>query len=503
MNFIHELINFGDPRHTAFHIPDTGVKITYGQLVQTVELYAAYFYTMGIRQSDNVGLMSKNSPEYVYAYMALAKLGAVIVPINSHFIGREIAYIIQDAGIKHFVTQQLEAIDEPLQKKYGYMQPVMQLVLSEISANCTKIILSAPVKPNITAASPCVIIYTSGTTGNPKGAVLSHNNLIANVRQVFESHRIPLTSTDNTLVVLPMYHCFAWTCTVLGPLYEGASMTVVDTLNLKDMLRAIKDCKVTVLFAVPSIFNLFQTHAAAEDFKYIRMSVSGGATLPESVAQKYTAKFGHQIMEGYGLSEASPVVSVNRPEKVKIGSIGPVVPDITAVIMDESGNILPIGERGELVIKGPNVMLGYYNLPKETSETLREGWLHTGDVAYQDADGYFYIVDRIKDIVVINGENVYPREIEEILYTYPGIAEAAVIGLPDEKRENLVYAALALKEDASLDVKHLRAFLRQSLATFKVPKEFILFESLPKTSTGKISKKDIRTAVENRKAGKN
>lgn len=492
MNFIHDLVGFGDPRDTVFHLPSIGGRMTYQEFGDTVDLYSRYFYATGIRQGDNIGLISKNSPDFACCYMALSKLGAVVVPINSHFIGREIAYIIQDAGIKYLVTQVSEDFEQELRNKYGYKPNVAQVIISQIRDQALNMSLLDVPKPTITQASPCVIIYTSGTTGNPKGAVLSHANLIANVRQVFESHRIPVGRHDNVLVILPMYHAFAWTCSVLGALYEGASMTTVDTLNFKDILQVITSTGVTTLFAVPSIYNLFATYAAKEDFAKIRLAVSGGATLPQAVADKYEQKFGHRIMEGYGLSEASPVVCVNRPEKIKIGSIGPVLPDVTALIMDESGNVLPDGERGELVIKGPNVMMGYYNLPKETTEVLRGGWLHTGDVAFKDDDGYLYIVDRIKDIVLINGENVYPREIEECLYAHPDISEAAVVGLPDDKREHLVYAVIVVKEGAVFDARAIRLFLHKSLATFKIPKEIVEFKILPKTSTGKISKLEIK-----------
>lgn len=480
---VHELIFRGESDKIAFH---GQVPVTYGQFQEKVAGYRAYFYTQGIHEGDNVGLFSRNSKEFIYSYMAIVSLGGVVVPLNFQLSSREIAYVLKDAEIKTLITMQTLDLDEAL-VHMGVDWTVKQLVIADIEAEIsTEQYAKVPVCESIDDGHDCVIIYTSGTTGNLKGAVLTHKNLISNADAL--NAFVSVTSIDNVLCVLPMYHAFAWLCAVINPLYGGAAITILDAFAPKETMQAIDKYQVTVVYGVPAIFNILARSGDPDLLKTVRTYVSGGATLPETVAQRFAERFGVKLQEGYGLSEASPVVTVNPIEKIKIGSIGTPLPGVEVKIEpgegEYSGRVV-----GELLVKGPNVMRGYYHLPEATAETLRGGWLHTGDVAYCDEEGYFFIVDRLKDMIITSGENVYPREIEELLYAYDGILEAAVIGVDDKLRGQSVKAFITVEEDKTVDVKEVKQYLLRNLALYKVPRDIVVIDALPKNQTGKIMKR--------------
>ena len=488
---VHELIFQGNVSDVVFRFPE---QITYGQLQTEYVNYRNYFHYRGIRPGQNVGLFSRNSAEYVYCYMALTSLGAVVVPLNYQLTGREIAYIVKDAQMGHLIVMEKLPIEADL-AHCAYETPVEQLVIADFAALAAEQTFpSAPPEIEPEADAPCVIIYTSGTTGNPKGATLSHRNLTSNVYAVGKALP-PAASSDNVLCVLPMYHCFAWTCAVLYPLMLGASITILETFSPKETIAAIKENNVTIVFGVPPMYNYLSRIGATEDLSGVQVFVSGGAPLPQKVAEQFRQKFGVPIVEGYGLSEASPVVALNPANKPKYCSIGKALPGLDVKVVGPKGESLPPGEIGELIVQGPSVMQGYYNLPLETSRTLRNGWLHSGDVAYQDIEGYFFIVDRLKDMIIINGENVYPREIEELLYNYPGVMEAAVIGRPDELRGEAVCAYVAMEEGQPFSRKAIREYLQPLLAGYKLPRDIVQVDALPKSKTGKIMKRLLREQV--------
>ena len=336
---------------------------------------------------------------------------------------------------------------------------------------------------------PCVIIYTSGTTGNPKGAVLSHKNLVRNAEQMIH---MGCTAEHKVLCVLPMYHCFSWTCSVLYPLSKGAEVVILDSFTPKETIETIRTEKITDMYVVPSICSLLTKLATAEDMKTLRLVVSGGTTLPVQIANDFISKFGVEICEGYGLSEASPVVTMNPYGKPKVGSSGPIVPDIEARFVDSEGNDVPQGQEGELIIKGDNVMIGYWNMPEATKEAIdKDGWLHTGDIAKIDEDGYVFIVNRLKEMIISMGENIYPREVEEVIYKFPGIKDAAVIGVYDKLRGQAGACFYSMQEGEVMDIKALKHFLQKNLALYKIPREFHQLDELPRTSTGKIFKRKI------------
>ena len=477
---VHQLIHQGANTALAFAGKD---KITYDQLQQEVDKYRNFFYHSGVREGENIGLFSRNSVEFVYSYMAIVSLGAIVVPLNFQLTTREIAYIANDAQMNFLVTT--TAMD----------LPVTQLIISEFKTTLTDTnYASAPsLAGDLADTHPCAIIYTSGTTGNPKGAILSHRNLVANA-QAFRS-MLPISANDNVLCVLPMYHCFAWTCAVLNTLLCGAAITILEAFAPKETLAAIKDYGVTVMYGVPPMYNVLSRMGDRSDLAGIKYLISGGASLPEKVAFQFQEKYGHAIIEGYGLSEASPVVTLNPAHKTRYCSIGKALPGLTIKVIGSKGEALPPGTVGELVVQGPSVMQGYFNLPLETSRVLHGGWLHTGDLAYRDTDGYFYIVDRLKDMIIANGENIYPREIEELLYAYPGITDAAVIGVPDELRGQAARAYIVLAEGHEFHKRALRDYLQTNLASYKIPRDFVVVEALPKTQTGKILKRVLREQI--------
>ena len=459
-------------------------KMTYGQLRESIECRANFLQAKGLVKGDRVGLLSKNCADFVISYFAIIRAGGVVVPFNFQLAPREIAYIVKDAGLKLMIVRQKIDLAEALQEiaytgliQYDFVD-MEEAVEHEF------------INYEMHEDDNCTIIYTSGTTGKPKGAMLSHKNLVANTREF--TTVITMSSEDIGLCVLPMYHCFAWTVSVSGPLFHGACIVIQETYIFKDTMGLITKHDVNFFAGVPTMIQLFFKGAEAEELANIRCFISGGAPLPQVLAEGFRKKFGKPVLEGYGLSEASPVVSVNPASKVKVGSIGPALPGVTVMIQDEDGQEMKRGEVGELCVSGDNVMLGYLNLPDETANALRGGWLHTGDLAYKDEDGYIFIVDRLKDMIISSGENIYPREIEEALYTHPLIEEAAVIGIPDKLRGQAVCTYIVLTEGADLDKKALRKYLMERLAVYKVPREFFFCAQLPKNSTGKILKTALR-----------
>ena len=459
-------------------------KMSYGQLRESIERRANFLQAKGLVKGDRVGLLSKNCADFVISYFAIIRAGGVVVPFNFQLAPREIAYIVKDAGLKLMIVRQKIDLAEALQEiaytgliQYDFVD-MEEAVEHEF------------INYEMHEDDNCKIIYTSGTTGKPKGAMLSHKNLVANTREF--TTVITMSSEDIGLCVLPMYHCFAWTVSVSGPLFHGACIVIQETYIFKDTMGLITKHDVNFFAGVPTMIQLFFKGAEAEELANIRCFISGGAPLPQVLAEGFRKKFGKPVLEGYGLSEASPVVSVNPASKVKVGSIGPALPGVTVMIQDEDGQEMKRGEVGELCVSGDNVMLGYLNLPDETANALRGGWLHTGDLAYKDEDGYIFIVDRLKDMIISSGENIYPREIEEALYAHPLIEEAAVIGIPDKLRGQAVCTYIVLTEGADLDKKALRKYLMERLAVYKVPREFFFCAQLPKNSTGKILKTALR-----------
>lgn len=467
-----------------------GNQLSYRELDEQVNKLARSLRRIGVRKGDKVGILMTNSIQFVLSYYAIARLGGVIVPLNIMLKGEELRYILDDAETKVLLTMDsylktVEGIRTELPKLEHVIGDVQQLIAEEIGEK---------VEEEVDPRDIVIYLYTSGTTGHPKGAMLSHYNLITNCEATKE--HLELTNQDCFMCVLPMFHTFAATVCMNTPLYLGGTISIIETFIPANVLKALGEDKVTVFAGVPSMYTVLVNMDIPEgkyDLSNLCLCISGGSSMPVEVLNRVENRFGVRITEGYGLSETSPVVTMNPPtEARKPGSIGIAIPGVEVKIFDDQDRELGMDEVGEIVIKGPNVMKGYYNLPEATEQAFGSGWFHSGDVGKIDQDGFIYIVDRKKDLVIVGGLNVYPREVEEVLYTHPAIAEAAVIGVPDELRGEAIKAVVALKQGQKATEKELIKYCRDRLATYKVPRYLEFRDSLPKTGTGKILKRALK-----------
>lgn len=480
---LNDIIRQHPAGKTAFIFKDT--YTTYGEFRKKVEDWAVFLQSRGLKQGDRVGLFSKNSTDFVAAYFAVVRAGGIVVPFNFQLIAPEIAYIVKDTEMKLLLTKNKLDVKQAL-LALGWEQELKQFTFEEIVPPEG----AALTEYDMDEMSPAAIIYTSGTTGRPKGAMLSQGNLVHNTQDFMAITK--MQEDDIALCVLPMYHCFGWICTVCANLYLGATQVIQETYQFGDAMNLIKKYHVNTMCGVPTMFQLFVKGAASEDLAHFRFFISGGAPLPRVLYDAFAKKFGQHVQEGYGLSEATPVTTFNRIDKTKQGSIGLPIPHVQVKLADPDFNEVPAGEVGELCVKGPNVMLGYWKRPKETEWTLRNGWLHTEDLAYRDEEGWIFIVDRLKDMIISSGENVYPREVEEVLMAHPDIKEAAVIGIPDKLRGQAICAYIVPEDGGVKDKRMIRKYLLSRIAAYKVPKEFIFCDQLPRNNTGKILKTVLR-----------
>jgi len=474
---------------TALYSGD--LALSYRDLEQQVLAVAASLRQRhGLQPGDRVAVWMKNRPEFVPAVLGTLRAGGVVVPVNNFLKPDEVRFILTDAGSRIMITD--TDLSEPAR---AIASAVPGLVVIEADAGDAWPEQGGgsdwPVRQESDLA---VLIYTSGTTGRPKGAMLSHGNLLHNVgscRQILEH-----TEEDRMAVILPLFHSYMMTVGLLLPLLGGGSMILVRSLSpLKSLLEELLSKRPTILPGIPQFYRGLVSSSLKGPLP-IRVFISGAAPLPVQVLKEFEEKFGVPLLEGYGLSEASPVVSKNPLRGVrKAGSIGPPVPNVEMSVQDEQGRHLGTDEVGEICVRGGNVMLGYWNQPEETARALRNGWLLTGDVGYRDSDGYYYITDRKKDMLLVNGNNVYPREIEEAIYEFAGVREAAVVGVPDARRGERPMAFVAVLEGATLDVEALGKFLKDRLADYKQPKEIRLVPALPRNATGKILKTALREEV--------
>lgn len=441
----------------------------------------------GVQPGDRVGLWLKNRPEFVPAYFGILNAGGVVVPVNNFLKPDEVSYMLQNCGAKVLVTEE----------ELGGHVPAIAAAVTGLKVLKVEAFAGLPAatgefpRGGRTQQDLAVIIYTSGTTGRPKGAMLSHGNLLHNVN----SCRIVLETVevDRFAVLLPLFHSYMMTVGMLLPLLVGGSMVLVRSLNHPHhALKELYQHQATVLPAIPQFYRTL-AHAQLPGKLPFRICVSGAAPLPVQVLKEFEAKHGIPLIEGYGLSECSPVATKNplRGEH-KPGSIGKPIPHVELSVQDDEGKMLGTGEVGEICIRGGNVMMGYWDNPTETAKAMRGDWLLTGDVGYRDADGYYFITDRKKDMLLVNGINVYPREVEEVIYQFPGVKEAAVIGVPDARKGEQPMAFVAAAEGATIDEKALLQFVKQKLADYKVPKKVNIVPALPRNATGKILKTQLR-----------
>jgi long-chain acyl-CoA synthetase len=473
---------------------------SYGELSsQSLFIAGVLRQQFGVQPGDRVGLWLKNCPEFIQSLFGISQIGAVVVPINNFLKPDEVIFILRDAGIEVIITDgELSAHFQRLQTAC----PALKLL------NAESVMASYPVppanvnfetevirNPNRSESDLAILIYTSGTTGKPKGAMLSHGNLLHNV----ESCRVCLQTVaeDRFAVLLPMFHSYMVTVGILLPLFEGASIILVKSLHPpRNAIQEIFSRRATVLPAIPQFYRSL-VNAEIPTPLPLRICISGSAPLPVQVLNDFEEKFGIPLIEGYGLSEASPVVSKNPLDRTrKPGSVGLPIPNVEVSIQDDAGRIqLSPMKIGELCVRGGNVMLGYWNQPEETAKAFRNGWLLTGDIGYRDAEGYYYITDRKKDMLLVNGNNVYPREIEEVIYQFPGVKEAAVIGQPDARRGEQPLAFVVPNEAAAIDADALLKFVRGKIADYKVPRQIVVMAALPRNASGKVLKTELRKQV--------
>lgn len=489
-------------------------SISYKKFFGQVQAMASTLEQKGIGRGDHVALVLGNSPAFLISYFAVLARGGIVIPINPTYTPDEMAYILLDGDVKAIVAlSPLVAQAESELSKLPKLSLVVSVPYADVPVfKRTGDIEFLPFEEvfsetlmevvEVDDQEVAVILYTSGTTGKPKGALLTHLNLYSNAHSIGEY--LEITPEDKALAILPMFHVFCLTVIVNAPLLRGATIVILPKFSPQDVFEVILNQKVSIFAGVPTMYNfLLQTTMKQPHFtaslKDVRVFVSGGASLPVPLLESFEQTFGCKVLEGYGLSEASPVTCFNPLHgERKAGSIGPSIIHVENKIVDELGEEVGVGEVGELIVRGPNVMKGYYKLPEETSITLRDGWLYTGDLAKRDEDGYFYIVDRKKDMVIVGGYNVYPREVEEVLYQHPQIVEAAVIGVPDSEQGEAVKAFIVTR-DQNISSEEILSFVATKLTKYKQPTYVEMLEELPRNTTGKI----LRTVLKSEAYQKN
>ena len=464
-------------------------EFTYAALFAESRAVAAVLTgKFGVKPGDRVALWVKNCPGFVSSLFAILSAGGVVVPINNFFKPAEVGYIVNDSGANVLITDaELAAHGDTLKAARPALEILCVEQFGAVGATGSRF----TVHDSLGESDLAALLYTSGTTGHPKGAMLTHGNFLHNVASCVVA--LAVREDDRVVVALPQFHSFMFTVGTLLPLLCGCGILLLKTLHpFKSVLEEIARHRGTILPAVPSFYRAL---LAVPEFGRLplRLCVSGGAPLPVEVFNEFTRKFPFPLREGYGPTESSPVATVNPIYGInKPGSIGQPIPNVELSIRDEPGQELPAGAIGEICIRGGNVMRGYWNQPEETAKVLRDGWLYTGDVGYRDAEGYYYITDRKKDMLLVNGINVYPREIEEVIYQFPGVQDAAVIGVPDARRGERPVAFVTAAEGQTVEEKALLKFVRGKLADYKVPKRVIFTPALPRNATGKILKTELR-----------
>ncbi|MFE5485797.1 long-chain fatty acid--CoA ligase [Streptomyces sp. NPDC056527] len=479
-------------RAAAEHGPRTAVELgasalTYVELDTLSGRCAALLTGRGVNPGDRVGVMLPNTLDFPVLYHGILRAGAVVVPMNPLLKPREIAHYLRDSGAVLLFADEMCAADavRGAEGTAAAVVPLSAGTLTELLAGHPEPAGPQPRADDDTA----VLLYTSGTTGSPKGAELTHANLLRNA-EICARSLFRLTPEDVILGCLPLFHAFGQTCAMNAAVAAGARLTLMTRFVPADALRTVHDRGVTVFAGVPTMYAALLTARTAQsethDTATLRLCVSGGASLPVEVLHGFEKAFDTPVLEGFGMSETSPVACFNHLDRPrKAGSVGTPIEGVELCLIDVHDGV------GELCVRGHNIMKGYLGRPEATAEALRDGWLRTGDLARVDEDGYYYIVDRKKDLIIRGGFNVYPREVEEVLYEHPTVAEAAVFGLPHPTLGEEVAAAVAPRPGADVTTDELREFVRERVAPYKYPREIKLVEALPKGATGKILKREI------------
>ena len=489
------------PNQPVIHFK--GARLTYKELQDKVYNIAAGLKEQGMEKGMNVALMMTNRPEYIITYFAILANGGTVVPLNPTFKEQEVTYIVNDSESEMLI---MEDASKPVVEKamdqfenvkiiINYSDTTDERFLSwhqlETAASITEII-------PLHASDVAQIIYTSGTTGNPKGAMITHGNLNwMAITAALYNHLVP---NDRVLCVLPLFHAYAKLQGFLAPIAHGCSIYLEERFHPVETLKAIAEHEITIFLGVPTMYAFFAQvpHLVEQlDFSKLRTAGSGGASLPAELLHKTNKSLGVDISEGYGLTESTVMLmTTHRNLPKKISSVGMPLPGIDLKVVDPEGRVVENHEVGEIIFRGPNMMKGYYKKPDETANTIKDGWLYTGDLAYRDEEGYHYIVDRKKDIIIRGGFNIYPREIEELLYQHPAVVECSVIGRPDPVFGEKTVAYVVTK-DAEVTEEALQAYCKEKLAEYKVPDYISFIEEIPKSGTGKILKTALKALDKN------
>ena len=491
-----------EPNKHFLYSEADGRKFSYQEFVSAVDRAARLLASKGIAKGDVVSLLMPNSVEYIIAYFACWQLGAVAGPINSLLKAQEISYVISDSETKALLVHPdfMPVIDE-LRGNLPTLQSVIQF---DDEAQATKEFIDNPKSVEdeaIGCDNEAIIIYTSGTTGKAKGCLLTHGNLIANARQI--SGWLGFTQSDRLLTIMPLFHMNAVSVTTMSALYAGGSTVVSPKFSASRFWQIISDYEITSFGSVATMLSmLLKTYPegvpAGLKTGQLRFAMCGSAPVPAEVMKRFEETFKCLVIEGYGLSESTCRSTFNPPdERRRPGSCGMPIGNEMKVL-DDDDNEVADGELGEIVLRGENILKGYYRNPEATATAFRNGWFHTGDVGYRDADGFFYIVDRKSDMIIRGGENIYPREIDEVLYQHPAVAAAATIGVPDTLYGEEVAAFIVLKEGREASEEEIISFCRSRLADYKCPKTIRFVEEIPKGPTGKLLKRELAREFSNR-----
>jgi long-chain acyl-CoA synthetase len=477
------------PDRAALRMDD--LVLSYAQFREAAGRMAALLQSMGVEPGDRVGLMLPNVPAFPIAFYGALAAGAVAVPMNPLLKSREVAYYLGDSEARVLIAWHTAAGEAAK----GAADTGAEVIAAETPdlSGLLEGISAAPGSSGRGDLDDAVILYTSGTTGRPKGAELTHAGLVRNA-EIAARTLFGVTPDAVIMGCLPLFHVFGLTCGLNVSVATGATLTLLPRFDPAKALDIVERDGVTVFEGVPTMYAAMLHLPDADPAKTATLKVcaSGGAALPVEILRGFESKFGCMILEGYGLSETSPVASFNHPDKErKPGSIGTPIEGVDMRLIDDEWNTAPDGEIGEIAIRGHNVMKGYWNQPEATAESIRDGWFRTGDMARVDGDGYYFIVDRKKDLIIRGGYNVYPREIEEVLHEHPAVAEVAVIGIPHPDLGEEVGAAVALKPGASADPRELRSWARDRVAAYKYPRHVWLVDALPKGPTGKILRREV------------
>ncbi|MCP4429307.1 MAG: long-chain fatty acid--CoA ligase [Chloroflexi bacterium] len=499
------------PSHTAVIFNET--KLSYAAVNAAANQVANGLVQAGIEPGDKVALSCLNLPYFPIVYYGILKAGATVVPLNVLLKPREIAYHLKDSDAKvYFVFEGTDMLpmgqmgwggfQEADTCDHFYIMTADPAAPSSIEGTKTLGMLmrnQPPTFPTVQTSSEdtAVILYTSGTTGQPKGAELSHLNMLLNAR--LSENLYEARPDDVHLITLPLFHSFGQTVQMNAGFYNGSTITLLPRFDPDAALGIMQRDNVTIFAGVPTMYWALLNHPGADKYDLdkisntLRYSVSGGAAIPVEIMKTFDAKFKVNILEGYGLSETSPIASFNRIDRErKPGSVGLPVWGVDIRIVDEEDEDVPQGELGEIVIRGHNVMKGYYKKPSATADAFRHGWFHTGDIGRFDEDGYIYIVDRVKDMIIRGGFNVYPREIEETLVSHPDVSLTAVIGVPHDQYGEEIKAFVVRKEGAQSSEAEIIAWAKENMAAYKYPREIVFRDTLPMNATGKILKTELR-----------